>query len=112
MTRLAAIEQKSTEPEEEEEEEEEPKPEGVMGMINGLVEKPEIQAAIIAWVGRILTPPKIAAVGSVPSAGSLEETLAILKKADPQLEADLALLAKMATDNPGQFNFLLSMLRK
>jgi hypothetical protein len=113
MTRLAAIEQKLSEPEEEEEEEEEEKPEGIMGVINGLAQKPEIQAAIIAWVGKILTPPgKIAAVGSVPGDGSLDDSLAILKKADPQLENDLALLAKMATENPGQFNFLLSMLRK
>lgn len=113
MTRLAAIEQKLTEEQEEEEEEEPAKPEGVMGMINGLVEKPEIQAAIIAWVSRLITPPaKVSALGSVPSSGSLEDSLAILKKADPNLETDLALLAKMAQEQPGQFSFLLSMLRK
>lgn len=112
LTRLAAIEAKLAEPEEEEETEED-KPDGIMGMINGLVERPEIQTAIFAWVSKLLAPPaKVTALGSVPAPGSLDESLAILKSADPQLESDLALLAKMAQEQPGQFSFLLSMLRK
>lgn len=113
LTRLAAIEAKLQEPEEEEEEEEAPKAAGIMGMINGMIERPEIQSAIFAWVTKLISPPaKVTALGSVPSAGSLEDSLAILKAADPQLESDLALLAKMAQEQPGQFSFLLSMLRK
>lgn len=115
ISRLAAIEQKLQDQdiEEEDEEEEEPQPQGLMGMINGIVERPEIQAALMGWIAKIIqptTPAPTGAIAGIP--GSLEDSLSILKSADPDLESDLALLAKLAKENPAQFNFLLSMLRK
>lgn len=116
LSRLAAIEQRLQEPEiDEDEEEEEPEPQktGIMGMIDGLIERPEIQAAIMGWVTKIIQPPTLAPAGSISGIpGSLEDSLNTLKAADPQLESDLALLARLAKENPAQFNFLLSMLRK
>lgn len=113
FSRISAIEQKLLEEELEEEEEEEDS--SIGGVLNTMLKKPEVQGAILNFVGNMFTPQAkkpgaIAGVDALP--GSIEESLAILKKYDTRLEEDLKLLADMAVNNTAQFNFLLTMLRK
>jgi hypothetical protein len=112
MSRISAIEEKISEPEEEDEEEEEENL-SMAGIINQLIQKPEIQTAIMGYIGNLFTKQPIAVAG-VPDTEllSLEQSLQILSKHTKDLEGDLKLLADMAEKNPTQFKFLLSMLRK
>lgn len=109
FSRISAIEQKLQEEDEDEEEEED---NSINGVFNSLLAKPEVQGAILNFVGNMFTPQtkKPGAIAGVP--GSLEDSITILKKYDPNLEEDLKLLADMAVNNTAQFNFLLTMLRK
>lgn len=111
MTRLSAIEEKINEPEEEEEEEEEQL--SMAGIVNQLIQKPEIQTALMGYIGNLFTKQPMAVAG-VPDqqVNSLEQSLQTLAKHTQNLEGDLKLLADMAEKNPTQFKFLLSMLRK
>lgn len=111
MTRISAIEEKISEPEEEDEEEEENL--SMAGVINQLIQKPEIQTAIMGFIGNMFNKQPMAVAG-VPdqTATSLETSLQTLAKHTKDLEGDLKLLADMAEKNPSQFKFLLSMLRK
>lgn len=114
FSRISAIEQKLQEEDLEEEEEEE-EDSSIGGVLNTMLKKPEIQGAILNFVGNMFAQPvkkpgALAGVDTQP--GSLEESLAILRKYDTRLEEDLKLLADMAVNNTAQFNFLLTMLRK
>lgn len=111
LSRLAAIESKMNEPEEEEEIEVQ-KPD----LISGIVSNPEIQNMIIGYIGmivdRLIPAKKTVAINGVNDENRLAVALEILQKHDPELESDLFLLASMAENDPGQFQFLLKMLRK
>ena len=73
-----------------------------------------IQGLIMRAVDKIIPGGTSAPVtlAGVDDADKLTTALQILKQADPQLEDDLLRLAKLAQEDPSQFNFLLKMLRK
>jgi len=109
LSRLAAIETKMNEPEEEYEAE---KPD----FISGIVSNPEIQNMIVGYIGmivdRLIPLKKTVAINGVTDHNKMEVALEILHRHDPELDNDLFLLATMAETDPGQFQFLLKMLRK
>jgi len=109
LSRLAAIETKMNEPEEEYEAE---KPD----LISGIVSNPEIQNMIVGYIGmivdRLIPLKKTVAINGVTDHNKMEVALEILHRHDPELDNDLFLLATMAETDPGQFQFLLKMLRK
>jgi len=109
LSRLAAIETKMNEPEEEYEVE---KPD----LISGIVSNPEIQNMIVGYIGmivdRLIPLKKTVAINGVTDHNKMEVALEILHRHDPELDNDLFLLATMAETDPGQFQFLLKMLRK
>lgn len=113
MTRISAIEERISVPEEEDEEEEDEQL-GMAGIINQLIQKPEIQTAIMGYIGNLFTKQQPMGVAGVPdqNVSSLEQSLQTLSHHTKDLEGDLKLLADMAEKNPTQFKFLLSMLRK
>lgn len=110
LSRLEAIEQKISNDDQGEEIEE--KPQGLAGIVNN----PEFQSMIVQYIGaivdRVLPIKKQAVAINGFDDNKLDQAIEILKKHDPQLEDDLLILANMAETNPGQFKFLLSMLRK
>ena len=54
MTRISAIEERISAPEEEDEEEDDEQL-GMAGIINQLIQKPEIQTAIMGYIGNLFT---------------------------------------------------------
>jgi len=111
MSRLEAIEKKIVK-DDEEEDDDEPQPQGLAGLINN----PDFQTMIVGYIGQIIDRVLPVKKETVAIHGfednKLDQALTILKKHDPELENDLMLLAEMAEKNPGQFKFLISMLRK
>jgi len=112
LSRLEAIEQKISADDQDEEEEEQPQNMGLSGIVNN----PEFQSMIVQYIGAIVDrvipiKKQSVAINGIDD-NKLETALQILKKHDPELESDLMILADMAENNPGQFKFLLSMLRK
>lgn len=113
-SRIAAIESDDEETEEEE------APKGVMGMVENLLQNEQIQMAMAGivtnFLGKILAPKdnKQMALAGIPEEQDEKILLAIniLKQHDEFLGDDLIKLSEMAVSNNGQFNFLLSMLRK
>jgi len=114
VSRLAAIEERLSEQEEEETE----APTQSENIVGALMQNPAVMQVIQGLIMRAVD--KIIPVGTgapvtlagVDDADKLTAALQILKQADPQLEDDLLRLAKLAQEDPGQFNFLLKMLRK
>lgn len=110
LSRLEAIEQKITN--DEQDENDNSQPQGLAGIVNN----PEFQSMIVQYIGAIVDRVIPIKKQSIAINGfednKLEQALSILKKHDPELENDLLILAEMAENNPGQFKFLLSMLRK
>ena len=107
---------------------------GIMGMLGGLLENPQVgpilaQAAVGAVFGIVnkVLPgvfPTPGGVGHVPApqgpaiAGIPGEpvkdwdwAIEVLEKADPQLESDLIKLAELSQKNPSMFDFLIKNLR-
>lgn len=111
LSRLEAIEQKISN-DDQEEDDDQPEPQGLAGIVNN----PEFQSMIVQYIGaivdRVLPIKKQSVAINGVDDNKLEQALTILKKHDPELENDLMILADMAENNPGQFKFLLSMLRK
>lgn len=109
LSRLSAIETKMNEPDEEEEEH---KPD----LISGIISNPEIQNMIVGYIGmivdRLIPLKKTVAINGVTDNNKMQIALEILQRHDPELDNDLFLLATMAENDPGQFEFLLKMLRK
>ena len=109
LSRLSAIETKINEPDEEEEEH---KPD----LISGIISNPEIQNMIVGYIGmivdRLIPLKKTVAINGVTDNNKMQIALEILQRHDPELDNDLFLLATMAENDPGQFEFLLKMLRK
>jgi len=112
-SRINAMEES---PEFEEEEEEAPK--GFAGVIDTLLNNEQIQIAMINavtnMIGKFMPQPKPMALAGIPEEqdDKIMGAIAILKQHDANLGDDLLKLADMAQNNNGQFNFLLSMLRK
>lgn len=115
-SRIAAIET-----DEDENESVEEKPKGILGMVENLLQNEQIQMAMAGivtnFIGKILTPKdstKQMSLAGIPEEQDEKILLAvnILKQHDEFLGDDLIKLSEMAVTNNGQFNFLISMLRK
>ena len=80
--------------------------------ISGLLEKPAVVGLINKFTGLNMQP--IGKVGNIPPGENndreIESAIAILKTKDPLLGKHLMKLATMATNNPANFQFLLSTL--
>jgi len=120
LEKLTGIESRLNAIEEEEIEEEVEQPKGIAGYVETLLQNEQIQSAMAGLVtnflGKILAP-KISnqmALAGIPEEQDEKILLAIniLKQHDEFLGDDLIKLSEMAVSNNGQFNFLLSMLRK
>lgn len=111
LSRLEAIEQKISN-DDQEDDDDQPEQKGLAGIVNN----PEFQSMIVQYIGaivdRVLPIKKQSVAINGFDDNKLDQALSILKKHDPELENDLMILADMAENNPGQFKFLLSMLRK
>jgi hypothetical protein len=111
LSRLEAIEQKISN-DDQDEDIHQNNQQGLAGIVNN----PEFQSMIVQYIGaivdRIIPIKKQSVAINGIDDNKLEQALTILKKHDPELENDLMILAEMAETNPGQFKFLLSMLRK
>lgn len=121
LEKLTGIESRLNAIEEDEVEEEVEKPKGIVGYIDTLLQNEQIQMAVAGivtnFLGKILTPKdstKQMALAGIPEEQDEKILLAIniLKQHDECLGDDLIKLSEMAVTNNGQFNFLLSMLRK
>jgi len=110
LSRLSAIETKMNEPEDDYEEIQKP------DLISGIISNPEIQNMIVGYIGmivdRLIPAKKTVSINGVTDHNKMEVALEILHRHDPDLENDLFLLAQMAENDTGQFQFLLKMLRK
>lgn len=97
-----------------EEEEEEEQPSTVMGLINGVLQNPEQMQNIIAVAKAIFSPAKPAQVAGIPGDQDkqIQEAIEILKAKDPALGDHLTKLAKIATEDPFTWKFLISTLDK
>lgn len=74
-----------------------------------MLENPVIMAGLGKMFGLDLKNSPEAKISGVP-AGGLDETLAILRENDPEIEAHLYKLAMLSRNNPKQFTFLIGML--
>jgi len=122
VSRLAAIEARLNEKEEEEPEEAPPSTQEAM--IGAVLSSPAmvntIQAVLMRIVDQVIPAPAPAPTAQklagfegetvVYDMEKLDRALAILKRANPNLEDDLLKLAAMAQENPKQFAWLLKML--
>lgn len=108
---LAALRMQLAAQEEDDEEDDEPEE---VGGIGAMFNNPEIQKSILMGLMSMFNQPKVNAVAGVdqPEAEKITAALEILQKHDNRLGDDLTILADMAENNPAQFKFLLSMLRK
>lgn len=106
---LAAIRMQLAAKEEDDEEEEEE-----IGGIGAMLNNPEIQKQLLMGLMSMFNGPKINAVAGMdqPEAEKITAAIEVLQKHDASLGDDLTILAEMAENNPTQFKFLLSMLRK
>lgn len=107
---LSALRMQLAAKEEDEEEEEEEEPTG----LGAILHNPEIQKQLVMGFMSLLNGPKVNAVAGIdqPEAEKITAAIEVLQRHDPQLGDDLVILAQMAENNPTQFKFLLSMLRK
>lgn len=112
-SRIAAIET-----DEDIEDDEDDKPTGINGIIDTLLQNEQIQMAMVgavtSFLGKFMPQNKPMGIAGIPEEQDekIIGAIAILKQHDAQLGDDLLKLADMAENNNGQFNFLLSMLRK
>lgn len=114
LSRLSAIEQKLTESDDDE-----PENNDTQNVIGQIIQNPAImnviQGLILRAVDKLIpgNPAANVSIAGMPEdSDKLSTALEILKKADPELDNDLMLLAQLAINDPGQFQFLLKMLRK
>jgi len=112
-TRIAALETVD-----EDDEDEEPKQDnGLMGLIDTALKSEEMKGLLIngfMGLANKFIQPKTTALAGIPEEQDEKITQAIelLKQHDNILGDDLLKLASIAVNDNGQFNFLLSMLRK
>jgi hypothetical protein len=111
---MAALQMKKDEEDEEDEEDEDE------GPIIGFFKNPDIQNMIMGYVTAFLQPntTKVTNVAGVMDGSQADQDAKIdaaietLKQIDANLGDDLILLAQLALNDPGQFNFLIKLLRK
>jgi len=112
--RLAALETV----EEDEEDDEEPKQDnGLMGLIDTALKSEEMKGMLIngfMGLANKFIQPKTTALAGIPEEqdAKIAQAIELLKQHDNILGDDLLKLASIAVNDNGQFNFLLSMLRK
>jgi hypothetical protein len=111
--RLGALE----EVEEDEKEEEVKQDTGLMGLIDTALKSEEMKGMLIngfMGLANKFIQPKTTALAGIPEEqdAKILQAVEILKKHDNILGDDLLKLANIADNDNGQFNFLLSMLRK
>lgn len=86
--------------------------------LSGLMKSPELKNALISGIQALIMPKgRIASVAGVVSEEisqdqKIDKAIEILKNYDDTLGDDLLMLCNMAMNNPTQFNFLLTLLRK
>jgi len=112
--RLAALE---TVEEDEEEEEEVKQDTGLMGLIDTALKSEEMKGMLIngfMGLANKFIQPKTTALAGIPEEqdAKIAQAIELLKQHDNILGDDLLKLASIAVNDNGQFNFLLSMLRK
>jgi hypothetical protein len=113
-SQIAALQMKLDEEDEEEEEEAEE------GGIAGFFKNPQMQSMLLQTLQGILMPTttKVTNMAGVMDGAAndqdakIDEAIETLKQFDANLGDDLILLAQLALNDPGQFNFLIKMLRK
>jgi gluconate kinase len=110
-TRLAALE------EVEEDEEEVKQDTGLMGLIDTALKSEEMKGMLIngfMGLANRFIQPKTTALAGIPEEqdAKIAQAIELLKQHDNILGDDLLKLASIAEQDNGQFNFLLSMLRK
>jgi hypothetical protein len=113
-SQISALQMKLDEEEEEEEEESEE------GGIAGFFRNPQMQNMLLQGLQNLLMPTttKVTNMAGVMDGAAgdqdakIDEAIETLKQFDANLGDDLILLAQLALNDPGQFNFLLKMLRK
>ena len=117
LNKLNGLEQRfaAQEVEEEEEEEINEPPKTIGEVVAAYLADPMIKNLLVNLGMKLLNGNKpVTALAGVPT--EQEEKIAyaieVLKQADPTLGDDLLKLAAIAQQDPQQFNFLLSMLRK
>lgn len=121
MDRLDAIEAKINGVPDDDGEDEQPAATGIAGVLNGLINNPAIQQALVSrligLVDKILPPvnnfpmntaPAISGIGEKEQ--TLNDALTILRKHCPDLENKLLALAQLAEQEPAQFQMLIKML--
>jgi hypothetical protein len=103
-------------------------PGGFIGMVNGLLENPQIKEVLMSkvaeFVGNILgTNKAVGAIGALPEKNNavglhleadqiekINQAIAILAEHDPKIGDHLLKLAALARDNPSKYKMGLSML--
>jgi hypothetical protein len=113
-TRLAALE---TVEEDEEEEEEVKQDTGLMGLVDTALKSEQMKEMLIngfMGLANKFIQPKTTALAGIPEEqdAKIAQAIETLKQHDNILGDDLLKLASIAVNDNGQFNFLLSMLRK
>jgi hypothetical protein len=113
-TRLAALE---TVEEDEDDEEEVKQDTGLMGLIDTALKSEEMKGMLIngfMGLANKFIQPKTTALAGIPEEqdAKIAQAIETLKQHDNILGDDLLKLAIIAEQDNGQFNFLLSMLRK
>jgi gluconate kinase len=112
-SRLAALETV----EEDDEEEEVKQDTGLMGLIDTALKSEEMKGMLIngfMGLANKFIQPKTTALAGIPEEqdAKISQAIELLKQHDNILGDDLLKLASIAVNDNGQFNFLLSMLRK
>jgi len=112
--RLAALE---TVEEDEEEEEEVKQDTGLMGLVDTALKSEQMKEMLIngfMGLANKFIQPKTTALAGIPEEqdAKIAQAIELLKQHDNILGDDLLKLASIAEQDNGQFNFLLSMLRK
>jgi hypothetical protein len=113
-SQIAALQMKLDEEDEEEEEEAEE------GGLAGFFKNPQMQNMLLQTLSGLLMPTttKVTNMAGVMDGAAtdqdtkIDEAIETLKQFDANLGDDLILLAQLALNDPGQFNFLIKMLRK
>jgi len=113
-SQVAALQMQLEEEHEEEEEEAEE------GGLAGFFKNPQMQSMLLQTLQGILMPTttKVTNMAGVMDGAAndqdakIDEAIETLKQFDANLGDDLILLAELALNDPGQFNFLIKMLRK
>lgn len=110
QAKITALEMELNAEDEEEDEEEEPKS-GISGILEGMLSRPDVQNALITGFVGAFAPQKPAKVMAGTQDSNIRQEALEILAANGVGDDDLMLLANLAINNPGQFSWLLKMLR-